>query len=373
MQSRLQILDVLRGAAILGTLGTNIWLFANAGNLGALFGQNSYSSQIEHALQQATLFLTNGKFLGMLTILFGIGLELQYQSAKRHNTAFLPAYLWRSTILFLDGLLHFIFVIEFDILMGYALTAMVVAWLVTKGERLIHFAMWAAFGIHLLMAIAVTIGLNSQDFGNLEEISRVYLGGTYLEGLQYRLQNFWSLRLEPIFVIPLSAGLFLFGVRLFRVGGLTELQTLRRFMFWGLGLGLPLNALSFLPELGLDIMVRYVFAPILSLGYIGLIGYGFQRGWLELIKNSLATIGRMALSNYMLQGIFASVLFYGWGIGLARQPNAFVALAAWLGIGTALVVLSQLWLKHFSNGPFETIWKFLSELPFKTKGNTTKT
>jgi uncharacterized protein len=103
-EQRLEALDFLRGFAIIGTLGTNIWIFANAGNLGAVFGQTNYTSQLETWLQHLTLFLTNGKFLGILTILFGVGLELQHQSAKKQGRAFLPAYLWRSLLLFLDGL-----------------------------------------------------------------------------------------------------------------------------------------------------------------------------------------------------------------------------------------------------------------------------
>ncbi len=166
MSKRIELLDVLRGFAILGTLGTNIWLFANAGNIGAFFGNTTYQSQLEGILQQATLFFSNGKFLGMLTILFGVGLELQYQSAKKRGQPFLPAYLWRSSLLFLDGLLHFALVIEFDILMGYALTAMLVAFIVTKGEKVMRNTMMVAGGIHLLMVFAITAlprALNSSE------------------------------------------------------------------------------------------------------------------------------------------------------------------------------------------------------------------
>lgn len=371
MKTRLEVLDVLRGFAILGTLGTNIWLFANAGNLGALFGQNPYSSQLEFALQQLTLFFTNGKFLGMLTIMFGIGLELQYQSAKKRGARFLPAYLWRSSILLLDGFIHFVLVIEFDILMGYAVTAMIVAWVVTRGERVMRAVMWSALAVHALFVTLGTLALRSTDssspaaLGDFENISRVYLNGTYPDAIIYRLQNFWSLRLEPVFVIPMGIALFLFGVNLLRSNALSDPAQQRRMMIWGLGLGLPLNALVFLPVSGLELVTRYLSAPILSVGYIGLIAYAFGQGWLEGVKKHLATFGRMALSNYMLQGVVASILFYGWGFGLAREPNAYIALVAWLGIGATLIVFSNLWLRKFALGPFEAIWKVLSDLPFK--------
>ena len=369
MKTRLEVLDVLRGIAILGTLGTNIWLFANAGNLGALFGENPYASQLEFALQQITLMFTNGKFLGMLTIMFGIGLELQYQSAKKRGAAFLPAYLWRSLILLLDGFIHFVLVIEFDILMGYAVTAMIVAWVVTSGERVMRVVLWSALGVHAILVTVGTVALRStgstEALGDLGSISRVYLDGTYINAIAYRLQNFWILRLEPIFVIPMGVALFLFGVRLLRSNALADPTQQRRMMAWGLGLGLPLNALTLLPVSGLELMARYLFAPILSIGYIGLIAHAFGQGWLEPISKRVAMVGRMALSSYVLQGLLASVLFYGWGFGLAREPNAYIALAAWLGIGATLIVFSNLWLRKFALGPFEAIWKILSELPFK--------
>ena len=369
MKTRLEVLDVLRGIAILGTLGTNIWLFANAGNLGALFGENPYASQLEFALQQITLMFTNGKFLGMLTIMFGIGLELQHQSAKKRGAAFLPAYLWRSLILLLDGFIHFVLVIEFDILMGYAVTAMIVAWVVTSGERVMRVVLWSALGVHTILVTVGTVALRStgstEALGDLGSISRVYLDGTYIDAIAYRLQNFWILRLEPIFVIPMGVALFLFGVRLLRSNALADPTQQRRMMAWGLGLGLPLNALTLLPVSGLELMARYLFAPILSIGYIGLIAHAFGQGWLEPISKRVAMVGRMALSSYVLQGLLASVLFYGWGFGLARNPNAYIALAAWLGIGATLIVFSNLWLRKFALGPFEAIWKILSELPFK--------
>jgi uncharacterized protein len=364
---RLDALDFLRGFAIIGTLGTNIWLFANAGDIDALLGSSNYATALESWLQQVVLFFTNGKFLGMLTILFGVGLELQYQSAKKQGKAFLPAYLWRSSLLFLDGLLHFVLVIEFDILMGYALTAMLAAWIVASGK--IRPAMWTAFVLHGLMVLLGTVVLffadSSQELVGFDQLKRIYLEGSYWDGVQVRMQEFWLLRAEAIFVIPLSLGLFLFGVQLFRRGFLTDQGIMLHMLRWGLGLGLPLALLCQVFPTQLLLVSRYAVAPLLSVGYIGFLLYGFYAGWWKRLQHSVVLFGRMALSNYMLQGLLASILFYGWGLGLARQPNAFVALAAWVGIVVVLLLFSRWWMGRFSQGPFERVWKTLSEAPFK--------
>jgi uncharacterized protein len=366
-KQRLEALDFLRGFAIMGTLGTNIWIFANAGNLGAVFGQPDYASQLEVWLQQFTLFFANGKFLGMLTILFGVGLELQHQSAKKQGRAFLPAYLWRSLLLFLDGLLHFALVIEFDILMGYAITAMIAAVVVYKNW--IRPAMWIGFGLHGAMVGLGTVGLffdgSSQGLMGYADLQRVYLEGSYWDGILYRLREFLLLRIEPVFVIPLSLGLFLLGVQFFRRGFLTDQVLALRLMRVGLGVGLPLALFCELYPEQLILVSRYAVAPMVSVGYIGLLLHAYHCGWLEPIRANVVLFGRMALSNYMLQGVLASVLFYGWGLGLGRSPNAFVALSAWVGILLVLVLFSKWWLGRFAQGPFETVWKTLSEAPFK--------
>lgn len=136
-EERIPLLDVLRGVAIFGTLGTNIWIFATvgSGNLDIFGADIPWWSSVNDFLTALTLFFTNGKFLGLLTILFGVGLEIQYQSARRRGLRWPVRYLWRSVLLLVEGFLHYLLVFEFDILMGYAVAAMIAAVLVGRGER----------------------------------------------------------------------------------------------------------------------------------------------------------------------------------------------------------------------------------------------
>lgn len=78
-------LDVMRGAAILGTLATNIWIFTNVeGLVGYIDGTGRATggwAPVQAVLQQ----FAQGKFLGLLTIMFGIGLVIQQRSAQRRG------------------------------------------------------------------------------------------------------------------------------------------------------------------------------------------------------------------------------------------------------------------------------------------------
>lgn len=126
---RLPALDVLRGIAILGTLMTNIWIFSGVtSTMGdadlAAAGLRSVPEQIFDTMLSLT---TDGKYIGLLTIMFGIGLEIQRQSALRKGETWPGAYPWRAGLFILDGLLNYIFIFEFDVLMGYGLTGLVVA------------------------------------------------------------------------------------------------------------------------------------------------------------------------------------------------------------------------------------------------------
>lgn len=134
---------------------------------------------------------------------------------------------------------------------------------------------------------------------------------------------------------------------------------------WGLLIDVPLNLLLFVPNGLFELPVCYLFAPILSLGYIGLVALLVERGWLRWLWSRLAEVGRMALICYVLQNVLASVVFYGWGFGLTGKVGLLDTLAVAFGIYAVLMLFAHLWLGRFSSGPFEIVWKRLSLLPFE--------
>lgn len=93
------------------------------------------------------LFFVNGKLLGLLTIMFGVGLQLKYQQALRRGNAWPGVYLWTIVFLGLEGLLHYTLVMEYDILMSYAATAFIVAFLIRLSNKAMTWAFYllAAF------------------------------------------------------------------------------------------------------------------------------------------------------------------------------------------------------------------------------------
>ncbi len=74
----------------------------------------------------------------------------------------------------------------------------------------------------------------------------------------------------------------------------------------------------------------------------------------------LASVGRTALSNYLLQSMICTTIFYGYGLGLYKRVGP--AFGMWLGILIYLpeVVLSVWWLSRFQFGPAEWLWRSLT-------------
>lgn len=365
---RIPMLDIWRGFAIVGTLGTNIWLYAaltNSRNDYLLGGRDWWVSW-DSALAALFIFLMNGKFLTMLTILFGVGLEIKRQQALRNNWKWPGLYLWGAFLLLIDGFLHFLFVIEVDVLMSYAVTAMIVAYLVRLPERRMFHWVYVAGGIHLLNVILVTIF--SGGLTDVTLASPIYASGSWSDQIEWRWGQFWLLRAEAIFIIPQNICLFIVGVLMMR-RGVFDLETglrrdvrskMLRFGLWTL----PFNLLVFLPSDFTFIPARYLFAPTMAILYMALLAYAYERRSTSLWFHPFKKIGKMALSNYMLQNLVASILFFGWGFGLGLYDlSAWQIIFAWALIVLWMTVFSFAWLKVFKTGPFEWIWRKLTIWP----------
>ncbi|KMK76823.1 DUF418 domain-containing protein [Alkalihalobacillus pseudalcaliphilus] len=377
---RIRLLDVLRGFAIIGTLGTNIWLFAQPGNIMSVLLTTDWWYRLDSILVALQSVFVNGKFLGLLTIMFGIGLELKYRKAERDGLPWIPLYLWTMLLLLLDGLLHFIFVFEYDILMSYAITGMIVAFLVRCRENTMNRWMKITLSIHILgiLLFSVVWAMLIQDetfmldfVRMFQETSHLYTEGTYWEQLQFRVRDFWSLRSEAILIIFMNIGLYIIGIRLFRAGAFADdahgQQIRKKLMIYGLGIGIPLNLLILIPGGYFDIASRYVFAPILSLGYIGLFAWILKKGVLKWLMVRFELIGKAALSCYVLQNLIASIFFYGWGFGLAPISSVYLVFLAWIMITVLMMIAAHFFVKAWGTGPLELIWRKSSYGLFRKK------
>ncbi|MFJ7916377.1 MULTISPECIES: DUF418 domain-containing protein [unclassified Lysinibacillus] len=366
VQQRLPLIDMLRGFAVLGTLGTNIWIFAYLGDI-SYITTSSYSGwwSLNDFLRMTVLFLVNGKLLGLLTIMFGVGLELKYQQALRKGNVWPGMYIWTIVFLFMEGLIHFTLVMEYDILMSYAVTAVIVAFIVKFGDKAIKRALYVLGSFHALMILLILVGTlqggANVSIVGLDPIVSLYENGTWFEQIQNRLTHFLYFRTEAIFIIPMNIFLFLLGVKLMRNGVFLQddrgRQARQKLFKIGIFIGIPLNLLIFIPGGVFDLPVRYLFAPILSIGYIGILGKMVEYKKLDWLWKKFGEIGKMSLSCYVLQNIIASIIFYGWGLGLGGKLNSIEVIGIWLTLSLLQLFIAHICIKHFHLGPMEWIRK----------------
>ncbi len=373
---RIASLDTARGIAILGTLGTNVWIFTEPrGMLGYLDAVGGESLPVR-LLQTCA----QGKFLGLLSLMFGVGLAIQQASAERHHDRAAgagrsrrpwPGRYWRrALVLFLDGLAHFLLIAEFDVLMGYALVSFLVSALLVLGPA--ARARWVAWAVavHVVLVAVVVVGMQaaggSGGSGGERSAANPYADGSFLDLVAFRLDNALIFRAEAIFLIPLTIALFLTGARLYRSGlfGAEGAALRRRLALIGgcaavvdlaIGIvGAPLGLAGVAVFLG-----RYLVAPLVALGLLALIAEFYQRRAVGRVGGALGAIGRTALSCYVLQNLIASALCYGWGLGLAARYGAEYRLlftaAVYAAVVACLLVASALWTRRFSRGPIEML------------------
>ncbi|EME58576.1 DUF418 domain-containing protein [Amycolatopsis decaplanina] len=363
---RISSLDLLRGVAILGTFGTNVFLFAHPGGPAGFFQDfvGTATSFVERA-EVGLRVLTNGKFLALLTILFGVGLELQYQSARRRGVPWPGRYPLRAGILFLEGVAHFLLVFEGDVLMAYGLTSLLVAYLVGRSDRVVRNVVVVVGGTYAALLLAATASLVAapEVSGEPAPVDPSATAGWPAQ-VAVRLNEFLLLRAEIVLIVPSAVVLFLLGSRLRRAGVFDDTvkggRLRARLLILGFAVGLPLNVLTGFSGPDWLLVDRYLLPPLVALGLLALVTHLTlrMRGEPGFVRSGLIAVGRTALSCYVLQNLLAGALCYGWGLGLAERfadARPWWIVGLWGFVGLVNVAFAVAWLRRFERGPLELL------------------
>jgi uncharacterized protein len=374
--ARLLALDVLRGLALLGVLLVNLDEFSGAS--WALQAKLPYpmgwGGEVLSLLRHTFL---EGKAAALLGLLFGVGLAIQLDSADRSGRAYTAFALRRVGALALIGLAHSFLLWNVDILLDYALISlMVLPFLRLRPGRIL----WS---IPLLLLIALLIavpflpllGRLEQDPAGFYRLGLEHYGaGSWFEALKFRswemLHVIGPMRLTNR--LPALLPFFILGVYFWKKGFLAEpekhLRTLRLLFYTCFLLGLLANlvpqealhgAVAGIPRpFRVLIKLSAFFArPALTVGYTAGILLLLRRPWWRARLGLLAPLGRMALTQYLLQSVVCTLMFNGYGLGLYGRVSisacifggiAFFALQAWS---------SRAWLARFPMGPAEWLWR----------------
>jgi uncharacterized protein len=95
---------------------------------------------------------------------------------------------------------------------------------------------------------------------------------------------------------------------------------------------------------------------------------GARSALARALQSRFAAVGRMALTNYLVQSLLCTALFYGWGFGLFGRLSLLALTGVVAAIAFAQLAVSPWWLARFTMGPFEWAWRTLTlgrRLPFR--------
>jgi len=105
---------------------------------------------------------------------------------------------------------------------------------------------------------------------------------------------------------------------------------------------------------------NYISSVGVALGYVAIIMLICKSTRFRNFKTFGASVGRMAFSNYILQTIICTFLFYGHGLALYGRVERKNQLLIVFGIWFIVIIISSLWLKRFRFGPLEWLWRSLT-------------
>jgi uncharacterized protein len=373
-RERILALDVVRGVAILGILLVNAKVFSSG------FAFSAPSEPVPDPTANVLIWwFAEGKFISTLAFLFGLGFTFQAMRAESRERSATGLLLRRAGVLGLFGVVHTVFIWSGDILLTYAVMA--VGLLLFHRCRPRTMLTWAGvlLGLGLLLVIATAavlavVGLPDAATGVVpleEQARRAYTSGSYSEMVAQRRRELTFLPYSLLFtgfVFPMM----LAGAAVARAGWLADLRAhgpaLRRAAVAGFTLGLPLNAAyaagSLLDPAGPGALAAVacwtVGAPALAIAYMaGATLLALEHPDHPLVRR-LAAVGRLALTNYLLQSVVMTAIFYG--LRLFGRLSLPASLGIALLVVAAQLALSARYLDRFATGPAEWLWRRLTYL-----------
>ncbi|QSQ13817.1 DUF418 domain-containing protein [Myxococcus landrumensis] len=399
VSERVTLLDALRGFALWGVFVSNSisWFSGRS-----MMRRDQVAALevpfLEAALKAVYDFAINQKFMTLFAFLFGLGFSIQFARAEARETSILRVYSRRLLVLLGIGVFHHYAIWCGDVLHTYAVLGFALLLFRNSSNKTVF--IWAAVLLLVMPLVVpglmriVPVWLHGAEAAAeaakarqalatagraqlLEALSSDSFWTSLVGTARFNVDSYlsinrftWMCSVLGRFLLGLLAGRFLLLQDLERHHRLHQ-----RMLFWGLFLGVIGSGstvviwkmqrqgmlgessshwtwtLGGLQELG------YL---LLAAAYVATFALLARRGWGQRFFNLLMPVGRMALTNYLMQSVVSVSLYNGWGLGLiAKLPTSRIVVMC-MGLFAGQVAFSHWWLKRFRFGPVEWLWRSLT-------------
>jgi uncharacterized protein len=385
---RIGSLDLLRGIAVLGILIVNIQSFSmpdpaylNPTVWGDFTGINKVVWAVSHVFAEF-------KFMSLFSLMFGAGIVLMCSRLEQRGLRPARTHYRRILFLFIFGLMHAYLLWVGDILVWYSLSGVLayLFWRMRPG--------WLAFWALLFLGVGTALyALFQWSLPYWPEEARqgnAVWWSPPPEVIQHRLDTYrsgWLTQMSEriptaaalhtfvyvIYALWRTLGMMLAGMALIKWGILSAERSRGfyvRTAIVALVVGLPITAWgawqNYTHGWSMDYsqfgghLFNYWGSVAVTLGYIALIMLWHHSCSLSGLKSTLANVGRMAFSCYILQTVICTTLFFGHGFALygrvPRWGQMLIVLAVW----AVVIAFANWWLARFRYGPLEWLWRSLT-------------
>ena len=406
---RLQSIDVLRGFALLGILAMNVMVFAMpfaAYSNPTVYPEYEGANRIVYWVVHTIFDL---KMMALFSMLFGAGVVIWTRKAQTPEEQRRLRWIWlrRMFWLFVIGMIHAWIIWEGDILVAYAVCGAVALWWLRRLPPVwLLVVAGAFFAIHLLLAgfmglqtwmlfADVEWAEQARQYMTPEQLATAreeaaifvtatpeqvaedlaWLRGSWMELFRGRAEFTFMMQ---VFVLPFylfwrSTAMMLLGAALMKMGVFSGEKSPRFYAgmaILGYAIGLPMvvGGILYNESHGFEI-VSFSFpgqwfnllgSVPMALGHAGLILWVFKKGYLARLTWALSRVGQMAFTNYLMQSVLCSLIFFGWGLGMAGEFGRLGQQMIVVGIWIVQILWSIAWLSKFRFGPAEWLWRSLT-------------
>lgn len=389
-QSRIKSLDTMRGFALLGILAVNAAFFAAPWQAAfnplmpplAITDDTMWSWWVMHTFFEF-------KCITLFSMLFGASIYMLggERSDKSRGAVLRRRLFW----LMIFGLIHGLLIWYGDILFHYALVGFLVlfarswkpATLFIVGGILyvLSFALQTMNGPLMSMVPQDQLGpilaelesvfaVSQEDF---EHMRAAYQGGL-VSGVQENVDAWVEIVGHSVLgLMPRTISVMLIGMALFKVGFLSGRAPVWLYVAMMLIGAASLAVIGYqalinwqlrfetIHMLGAGVAANAGLSIFVSLGYASLFVLLVKAG-ARLLTEPLAAVGRMAFTNYIMQSLIMTTIFWGGmrGFGFWGEVDRITLWAIVLAVWALQLIWSPLWLSRFQMGPLEWIWRRLS-------------
>ncbi|KEP25374.1 DUF418 domain-containing protein [Bacillus zhangzhouensis] len=362
--SRVELIDSLRGFSLLGILIVNMLNFQYDYDFEKMFDSSFWGQEFG---VYVTEILFQGSFYPIFSFLFGYSFIKLIESTKAKGLNTNAIVVRRGFGLIVLGMLHYIFIWNGDILLYYGACMLFLMMFMSSWIKTM--LIWS--GVLGALSLVVSPYMMKLVHGTDELLTDVYAKGDYADILLSRITVEDDMMIVTIILAIVSITLmpilgFLFGTMtvgpfallgmvIGKRGHLTEEDrgmAYRKGWVWVIVVGLALKCATFIDAPWSE-FVMVLGGYVLAIGYIQAFIVFYYSKAAEGLKRLLAGLGRLSLSNYLAQSIICTTIFYSYGLGLFGQMGSMFGLLLAVGLYTAQLFISYLYLKKWRRGPVE--------------------